>query len=147
MLASKTLENKSKVSLFSMYDFASSSETNIIPQFILEFTNNNFNVIHFEFQKMLTILQFTNSDDKTLSKKYAIKLIKKVTSNVHIKQIIIALNIKEFSSLWNFSSNMQDFQNSAENREILRLLAEKGLVGTTKNRKHDRKILVYKKKV
>lgn len=144
LISNVTIENK--ISLFLKYNFTSHNEENKVDQNVLIFSNQYFNQISFNFQQMMPILKFTDSKDQTLSKKFAIKLLKNVRTDSEIKQIILGLNLKEFNSLWNYSSNMQDFQNSKENIEIFNFLTEKGLVGVLKIRKRDGKLLVYKKK-
>lgn len=144
LISNVTIENK--ISLFLKYNFTSHNEENKVDQNVLIFSNQYFNQISFNFQQMMPILKFTDSKDQTLSKKFAIKLLKNARTDSEIKQIILGLNLKEFNSLWNYSSNMQDFQNSKENIEIFNFLTEKGLVGALKIRKRDGKLLVYKKK-
>jgi hypothetical protein len=135
-----------KIKLFGYYNFTSHSDETKIEQNILRFASDNFNSLTFSFEQFYSILKFSDTKDQTLAKKFVIKILKKLNSDDDIKKIILALNIREFTSLWNYSSNMQDFQNSIENQEIFSFLADRKLIGTTKIRKKDGKIQVYKKK-
>ncbi len=145
-LLKSDLQIKSKINLFLKYNFTVHNGGNKISSEILFFANEYFHEIAFNLQQMLPLLKYTITKDQSISKSFAIKLIKQASSNNEIMEIVLALNLTEFNALWNYSSNMQDFYNTKENIEIFKLLGEKGLVGKVKPRKSDGKLQVYKKK-
>ncbi len=145
-LLKSELQIERKINLFLKYNFTVHNEENKVSSEILFFVNKHFDEIAFNLQQMLPILKYNNTKDQSLSKSFAVNLIKQVSSNIETQEIVLSLNFEDFNALWNYSSNMQDFYNTKENKEIFKLLGEKGLIGKVKTRKSDGKLLVFKKK-